>query len=56
MTITRKQFNKIMEFIWDNSYNVTNPCNTYEWIDMIPREKLVQYLESMVDEEDDNEN
>lgn len=35
---------KLEELINDNSINVTNPSNTYEYINVIPVDKLYEFM------------
>lgn len=45
-------FEKIMNFVQENSYTVTNPCNTYEFIQMISCKKLEDFLREFLHEDE----
>lgn len=47
-------FEKIMDFVHENSHTVTNPENTYEFIQMVSSKKLEDFLKSFLPEDDEN--
>lgn len=44
----REELVEFMDYLWDNTLTVVNPMNTYEYIAVIPVEKVKGYFKERI--------